>query len=309
MGNFGLFRDVGITDFVQQHIDANLILLFGIITQLGDIWFLVLLTGSLYLWGSNDSVVIESREQGAALLAIVFVYIGLSSLLKHALVLPRPPGAMIPPPIEVSHPLLRRVITSLTTATTPGFPSGHALGSTLVYGTLAIVSKYGTPRRRLLVAGSIIGAIGTTRLALGLHYAGDVITGFIIGLFCIPILLIVSQNGNKPTPVFFIAIVLGTIGLIPAFTMMSVSALGGGIGGAITWSRWHLTIREHTASELTTRYALMLPGGIILGSGLIYWILPELPGIFFASVFFVGGIISIPLLHQRITEYNTQNGT
>jgi membrane-associated phospholipid phosphatase len=65
------------------------------------------------------------------------------------------------------------------------FPSGHATSSTVVYGALTLVLLPVVPRpaRRPAVAGVVVlvVAIGTSRLALGVHYVSDVLGGFALG--------------------------------------------------------------------------------------------------------------------------------
>jgi undecaprenyl-diphosphatase len=75
------------------------------------------------------------------------------------------------------------------------FPSGHALGSVIVYGFLAflLASRYPNYRRVIYpIAIVMIGAIGLSRLFLGVHYPTDVIAGYAVGLLwlitCIQIL-------------------------------------------------------------------------------------------------------------------------
>ena len=66
------------------------------------------------------------------------------------------------------------------------FPSGHAMSSTIVYGTLLLVFLPAVARRwrPLLVAAAVglVLAIGFTRLALGVHYLSDVVGGIVLGL-------------------------------------------------------------------------------------------------------------------------------
>jgi len=65
------------------------------------------------------------------------------------------------------------------------FPSGHAMSSTVVLGTLLLVFLPAVrPRRRLPAALATVGLvllIGFTRLALGVHYLTDVVAGFVLG--------------------------------------------------------------------------------------------------------------------------------
>ena len=68
------------------------------------------------------------------------------------------------------------------------FPSGHAMGSLIGYGMLAyvLVVLWIHPRRTqisvALGAALLIGAIGLSRLYLGVHYFSDVVGGYAAGL-------------------------------------------------------------------------------------------------------------------------------
>lgn len=64
------------------------------------------------------------------------------------------------------------------------FPSGHALGSFVLYGFLAYVLARQFPGAARVVYGvatGIIGAIGFSRLYLGVHWPTDVLAGYGVG--------------------------------------------------------------------------------------------------------------------------------
>jgi membrane-associated phospholipid phosphatase len=106
--------------------------------------------------------------EAAVLLAIAVAGGDLSYfVLKQLVHRARPPDAML----HVS---------------TFSFPSGHTVGATTLYLGLAwIVSRSQTtrPTRVAVWAGAllIVGAVGATRVVLGVHYASDVIGGFALG--------------------------------------------------------------------------------------------------------------------------------
>ncbi len=89
----------------------------------------------------------------------------------------------------------------LITETSFSFPSGHALGTLVLYGFLAylLVNKY--PKFRLIIyaiAGLIIAVIGLSRLYLGVHWPTDIIAGYGIGFLwlftCITLLKLQARN-------------------------------------------------------------------------------------------------------------------
>jgi len=66
------------------------------------------------------------------------------------------------------------------------FPSGHAAGSAVVYLTLAALASQVVPERaarRYLFGAAVLltGAIGTSRVYLGVHWPSDVLAGWSFG--------------------------------------------------------------------------------------------------------------------------------
>ena len=66
------------------------------------------------------------------------------------------------------------------------FPSGHAMNSTVVYGSLLVVAwvHLRTPVRRLAASVVVVGSVvlvATSHVVLGVHYLSDVLGGIVLG--------------------------------------------------------------------------------------------------------------------------------
>ena len=68
-----------------------------------------------------------------------------------------------------------------------GFPSGHATMSAVVFLTLAVLVAGTRPRHRervfiVAVAAVLAALVGVSRVVLGVHYATDVVAGWVFGV-------------------------------------------------------------------------------------------------------------------------------
>ncbi len=94
---------------------------------------------------------------------------------------------ILDPSLKVLVGRVRPVVES-PVAHAPGnsFPSGHALGSMIVYGMLALVLLPGVRRKWrplfLGLIGLIVALIGFSRIALGVHFLSDVLAGWLLGI-------------------------------------------------------------------------------------------------------------------------------
>ena len=68
------------------------------------------------------------------------------------------------------------------------FPSGHAVESAMVYGTLAVLLARRYPQRHAVIGiftAAIVLAIAATRAILGVHWPSDLIAGLAIGVIAL----------------------------------------------------------------------------------------------------------------------------
>jgi membrane-associated phospholipid phosphatase len=92
----------------------------------------------------------------------------------------------------------------LATESTYSFPSGHALVSLAVYGSIALVLAQRLPTRgkRILVlstAAALIAAIGFSRLYLGVHFLSDVLAGYAAGTAWLALLYVALEARGRYT--------------------------------------------------------------------------------------------------------------
>jgi undecaprenyl-diphosphatase len=116
------------------------------------------------------SLLARRRVLDSALVALALVGAELiNAALKNLFERPRP---------SMSDPL--------ATAGGFSFPSGHAMASTALLATLALVVTRGRPAQTRLaafgMAAALVGAIGLSRVYLGVHYPTDVAAGWSAGL-------------------------------------------------------------------------------------------------------------------------------
>jgi membrane-associated phospholipid phosphatase len=160
--------------WIHQFASPSLNAVMLIITQLGNPSFVVpVVTVSLgILWWHRDY-----KEAKIFIIACLGAFV-LNTGLKLVFTKPRP-----------------QLWTRLISETSYSFPSGHALGSLVLYGMIAYLLAIHYPKFSLLIYTLIvifIAAIGISRLYLGVHWPTDIIAGYGVGflwlMICITML-------------------------------------------------------------------------------------------------------------------------
>ena len=165
-------RAVGEFELLQEVIPDSLAVVVALLTQFGDIWFVTLVFIIAFVRFDRDRI---ATAGGVTLGAIALLL-----ALKYTFALPRPDRPLVA--LETLPPLVRPVYELTAYASGYGFPSGHAVVTTVAYLSLAEVLPVSTRRRRFSAAVSIIAVVGFSRIALGLHYLVDVLAGILIGV-------------------------------------------------------------------------------------------------------------------------------
>jgi len=152
---------------------------------------MVVLVAGMFLW--------LNKHKHSAVLLIVATLGGivLNNLLKIGFNRPRP-----------------QIFEWGTHTASSSFPSGHAMSSVIVYGTVAYLAarlqqRLASRVLTMMSAGLIIALVCVSRMYLGVHYPSDILAGIVIGLawagFCMAVLEAAQIYAKRNAPQLLIA--------------------------------------------------------------------------------------------------------
>lgn len=277
------------------------VVILGLVTQLGDVWFLGVLVGALY-WVETRA----RRDEAAAILGHLLAGLALITGLKDVFELSRPERVLVEIGMlpEAVHPLYE----ATATATGYGFPSGHALMATIVYLSLAEYLTVSTRRRRFLAAGGIVAAVCFSRVGLGVHYLVDVAVGVVTGLVFLTLAsaLLNRYPAHRGTLGFAIAVVVAALALVPARTNPDSFLLFGASLGAFAGWQLAAIVRALDAGSGPIRTSRLLLARAAVGTLMIaslaliaavFWPDPSLAGSG-ALGLALAAFVTVPVLYR-----------
>lgn len=233
-----LLFGTGVIQGIQERLPTSVIDFIGLTTHLGDGTLLVGIAVSLY-WLRHDR-----RSEYAYVIAVGLGALALVAGLKALFVHPRPPEGVW-----------------LANEANYGFPSAHALGTTVVFGLLAHISRVGTRTQRYVFAATLVGLVSLSRIVLGVHYPGDVLGGIVIGLAYLAVVLRYTEG--RPMAAFAIALGLAVLMAAIAPNEYTTATLGGSLGALIGWS----LARESSDSPPVVTIAAVLVAAVPISLG------------------------------------------
>jgi membrane-associated phospholipid phosphatase len=285
-------RSVGLETALGA-LPLPVLVLFALVTQLGDTWFFFVALAAAY-W-AGDRVPGLDRRRAAFLLGAGLAALTLTVTLKSAFALPRPPGAGTTGRADALPGLVGPLYEATATADGFGFPSGHATGVTLVWGGAALVLDAGRRRTRLAAGAAIIVLVGLSRVVLGVHYLVDVLAGFVVGGLALALLLRAGAVEN-PGRALWLAVAAALVGAATAFGADQLSALGSALGARIAWGavgdaavRIPPT-RRHVAITVAVGFPVF--GGLF---GATQALDPQPTVAFLASAVVLAGVVALPV--------------
>jgi len=294
-------RGVGITEWLHGGSGWPVVVVFALVTQLGDVWFLLLAGTTLYVAGDRLPRLGVDRRRGLFVLALALAYVALVGALKTAFGLPRPPAAAQAPVVPWLPGAVEPLYVDIATGHGPGFPSGHALGTTMVWGGAALVLEASTRRTRLAVAAVAVALVSLSRLVLGVHYAVDVVAGAAVGAVVVAALYRFGDAGTRPELVFRLAAAAGAAGVLQTASFGSVTALGAALGGLLAWRAVADRTTPRPSSERAAAVAVAVVATAAVLFGAAYAVSPPLAVSFLAAAAATALVVAAPALAEPPT--------
>lgn len=266
-------RTVGAVEFVQSLLPSLVVDAFAVLTQLGDVWLLASVA-ALFYWSRSDD-----RDAGVLLVGLLLGALALTVALKAAFALPRPPAA-----VHAGH------------AEGFGFPSGHAIGATVLWGGLALLSDAWTRRRRLAAAAGVIALVSFSRVAIGVHYAVDVIAGVAVGAAFLGGALALGRD--EPRRLLWAGTGVGAVALVlTGGSVEGAGVLGATLGAALAWTAFESGLDRTAVSVPAAVASLPVIGGAWYGT---HALAPAAALAVGASAAVAAGLLALPVATDRV---------
>ncbi len=240
---------IGIILALQEH-SPGLDTLMKFLSFLGTEEFFMILVPFLY-WCVSASL-------GLRLLAVLILSDFTNGLLKWAFHSPRPywvePG-----------------VKAIAAEASYGLPSGHAQTATVVWGTLARLTRgrWAYPAAAVLVLG-----ISVSRLYLGVHFPGDVLAGWAAGVAVWVVYVWAEPRLSAWLGPRSLPAQIGAACLLTAVMLGAAAAVGGALAGVADPPGWEAQAAAasppaagRTATDPRRRDGQFAIMGIAFGAG------------------------------------------
>lgn len=300
-------RGIGEFGPIQEFVPEWAAIVVALVTQLGDVWFLSLILGSLY-WAR----VRADREAAAGFVGLPLIGLAVVTGLKHVFALPRPDRPLAQ--AEAIPALVRPLYEVTAYASGYGFPSGHAVMTSIVYGYLAIQLSIGTARQRLAGAATVIAAVCLSRVALGVHYLVDVIAGVLVGLAVLLVTtgILARYRSEAGSVVFALAVGASAFAIVASGTDPdAVLLLGASLGAFGAWQLIRLGSSLGAADRPSDDRRPLVARGLLAAGAFVpllvapvYVLPPSIPALSGAIGLVLAAGVSIPVLRHSgpVTE-------
>jgi membrane-associated phospholipid phosphatase len=284
-----------------EGLPESVVVVAAVVTQLGDVWLLFGLLGLFYWFGDAlPGGVVLDRRSAAFVVALGLCANAVTTTLKEWLAYPRPPGADEATGSALVSALVEPLYASTAAATGFGFPSGHAVGATLVYGGLALC--VGT-RRAHATAAAAVAVVSLSRVVIEVHYLVDVVAGVGVGAAVLAVAYRLGGRGSRPGRVFALALVAALLGpVLGAYDFETMASLGGALGARIGWGVFGAAVVHEGTTRTGGVVATVVGGGFGLAFGAVYALEPAPHVGFLVVAVVLGGVLAAPLAGEAVAR-------
>lgn len=221
-------RDLGLVDLLQDLVPEALAFPVAMLTQLGAIWFAIIVL----------ALVFRYRDREVAMVVAGLFLGGTASwrFIKGIYPVPRPEQEFVP--AEAFPFLLQHAYDLAVVQGGPGFPSGHAVTTTVLYFGLGLLLGVGTRRSRFAFAAFMVALVGATRITLGVHFLSDVVVGSLLGHAILLLFLAVVRRTtwDRVDVAFGFAIPIAALNVLA--NPLDVVILAAALGTYGAWRTW-----------------------------------------------------------------------
>jgi membrane-associated phospholipid phosphatase len=168
-------------------LDPLLVLLVGLLTQLGAAWVVVGL-GTLLIVVRPTAIQAPERV-GWVVIGLTLAAFGAAGVLKPLVGAARPPGAATASIPAIVPAAVAPTVEWAVTGRGFGFPSGHVTVATAGYGGLAVLLNRDHRANPFGEAAAVVALVAATRLLLGVHRPADVVAGVVVGVATLGLVL------------------------------------------------------------------------------------------------------------------------
>lgn len=256
---------------IQKYMSDTMTGIASFITEFGDAMILVAIVG-LFYWSLNKNL-------GKRL----FIYLSLANIVNPCIkcLVRRMRPYMVNNEIECLKPVNNEGDIYDIVSQEYSFPSGHAVNSVSVYGTLLFNLKNKVWK---ILFGLLILLVGISRFSLGVHYPTDILAGWAVALICV-IIYDYSENKLGKYKTYILFDIIGLFGFFIAETNDFFTGYGMMLGGTLG-----IIFEEKYVKFDGTKKILTVVIRTIIGAGL-YLGLNELLKLPFTTEFLNSGTL------------------
>jgi len=294
-----MWFESGAVEAARNLVPPSLAFPVALLSLLGSVYIVVPVVVSSYWFGD--------RYRGITWIGYILGGYSIMNISKGWVGAARPDVA---PPVAVdSFPIvLRQIYASTIEIPTASFPSGHVMMAIMFWGLLAVELDIdmSAPARWTAVA-TIVVLVAFSRVALGVHFVGDVVGGALIGLAYLGgATLLFRRVGQQPRVTLGVAVALGVVGIpFVGFHLNALSILTASSGALLAWELATPPRQPWPRNRTGGKYALT---GILcmLGAAAVVPVLgPEHPILLVVAGVVLATVVGMPELTRL---YESQSG-